>query len=192
MLQEFLADCRSETASIQKDSIWQVVKCTYEAKGLKALLGYRLGRELLDLQQRPFWWPLLLIGWPIYFLISNYARVVYGIRIELSAQIGPGLYIGHFGNIVLRKCTLGERCSISQSVHIEPAPNCVTGPQLGDRVWVGAHASIIGNYRIGSGSTISAGAVVQRDIPEKTLCMGNPARVVFKDYDNSQILRNVE
>jgi acetyltransferase-like isoleucine patch superfamily enzyme len=34
--------------------------------------------------------------------------------------------------------------------------------------------------------------VVQRDFPEKTLCMGNPARVVFRDYDNSQILRNVE
>jgi serine O-acetyltransferase len=192
MIKEFFADCRSELIDMQSISVWHVMKAAYEAKGLKALFAYRLGRELLKLRSRPLLWPLLLIGWPVYFLISFYARIVYGIRIELSAKIGPGLYIGHFGDIVLRQCTLGEKCSIAQSVHIAPAYGSAAGPQLGDRVWVGAHASVIGNYKIGSGSTISAGAVVQRDFPEKTLCMGNPARIVFKDYDNSQILRNIE
>jgi serine O-acetyltransferase len=187
MFKEFLADCQREMAEISNVSVWQIVKCVCKQKGVKALLGYRLGRKLLDLKSRPLWWPVLLIGWPAYFIIIFYVRIVNGIRIELSADIGPGLYIGHFGNIVLRHCALGERCSISQSVHIEPELGGEFGPQLGDRVWVGAHAVVIGNYRVGSGSTISAGTVVQRDIPESSLCMGNPARVVFRDYDNSEI-----
>jgi serine O-acetyltransferase len=61
-------------------------------------------------------------------------------------------------------------------------------PIVADRVWIGAQAKIIGPMRIGAGSTVSAGAVVRRDIPERTLYMGNPGRIVMRDYDNSSIL----
>jgi len=36
---------------------------------------------------------------------------------------------------------------------------------------------------------VSAAAVVQRDIPENALCTGNPARVIMRDYDNSNMIR---
>lgn len=155
--------------------------------GVQALLGYRLGRSLLSAGRKPYLWPLLLPGWPLYFLISRYVRMAFDIRLDLSADVGPGLYIGHFGGISLRRCRLGKQCSISQSVQIEPQAQGAH-PVIGDRVWIGAHSIIIGPYQVGNGSTVSAAATLQRDIPEHTLCMGSPARVVMQDYDNSAIL----
>jgi serine O-acetyltransferase len=155
--------------------------------GLQALLGYRLGKSLQRKKNHFLFWPLLPFGWALYFLISRYIWYAFDIRLKLSAEIGAGLYIGHFGNIHLHECQVGKCCSISQSVHIHPANDGVR-PVVGDRVWIGAHAQIVGPYRIDNGSTISAGAVVKRDIPEKTLCLGNPGRVVMRDYDNSAIL----
>jgi serine O-acetyltransferase len=187
MLTAFLADCQRAQRS-DRFSAWKTLKIIKETQGLKALLGYRLGRRLLQLQaqgRRPL---LRLLGWPLYWLISGYARKALGIHLHLSADIGPGLYIGHFGNIVLRNCRLGGHCSIAQSVHIEPAADAPEGPVIGDRVWIGGHTQIIGAWQVGDRSTIGAGALVTRDIPEGALFIGRPGRVVMSDYDNSDIL----
>jgi acetyltransferase-like isoleucine patch superfamily enzyme len=49
---------------------------------------------------------------------------------------------------------------------------------IGDNVWIGANAMILKGVTIGSGAVIAAGAVVSKDIPEKCVTAGNPARVV--------------
>jgi serine O-acetyltransferase len=156
--------------------------------GLQALIAYRLGQSLLRANKRIFLFPLLLLGWPLYFLASRYVWIALDIRLRLSAKIGDGLYIGHFGNIRVERCIIGNDCSIAQSVHILPgaAPD---GPVIGDRVWIGAHSHIVGALRIGSDSTIGAGGHVLKDIPEHALCLGNPTRVISRFYDNRDILR---
>jgi acetyltransferase-like isoleucine patch superfamily enzyme len=54
-----------------------------------------------------------------------------------------------------------------------------TGPViLGEDVWLGAGVIILGGIRIGKGSIIGAGSVVTRDIPEYSIAVGVPARVV--------------
>jgi serine O-acetyltransferase len=155
--------------------------------GLQALLAYRLGRWLLRHRGVVYCWPLLPFGWPLYFILSRYVRGAFDIHLELSADIGAGFYIGHFGAIHVRHCRIGCNCSIGRLTDIAPA-NGTDGPVIGDRVWIGAHAQIVGPYRVGSDTTISAAAVVKRDIPDKSLCMGNPARVVIRHYDNRSIL----
>jgi acetyltransferase-like isoleucine patch superfamily enzyme len=52
------------------------------------------------------------------------------------------------------------------------------GIEIGDNVWIGAGAIILDGVKIGRGSVIGAGAVVSRDIPERSLALGCPARVV--------------
>lgn len=155
--------------------------------GLQALLAYRLGRWLLRAGREYYLWPLLPVGWPLYYLLSRYVRVAFGIRLELSADIGAGFYIGHFGAIRIRRCRIGANCSIGRLTDIAPAANG-PGPVIGDRTWIGAQAQIVGNYRIGSGATVGAGTVVRRDVPGGALYLGNPARVVMGNYDNSGIL----
>ena len=155
--------------------------------GLQALLAYRLGRWLLE--SRASWW-IWPIGWPAYFLASRFVRAAFDIRLHLSAKIGPGLYIGHFGGIELEHCRLGEGCSIAQSVRIGSREHSL-GPVVERRVWIGAHATVTGPVRIGAGSTISAGSVVTRDVPPGALCMGRPARIARHGYDNRSLLGTI-
>jgi len=49
---------------------------------------------------------------------------------------------------------------------------------IGEDVWIGTHAIIVGGVTIGKGAVIGAGAVVNRDIPEYAIAAGVPARVV--------------
>ena len=155
--------------------------------GLQALLAYRLGRWLRSAGDKYYLWPLLPLGWPLYYLLSRYVRVVFDIRLELSADIGPGLYIGHFGAIRVRQCLIGANCSIGRLTDIAPGADG-RGPVIGDCVWIGAHAQIVGSYRIGRGATVAAGAIVRQDVPDAALYLGNPARVVMRNYDNRSFL----
>jgi serine O-acetyltransferase len=185
MTTAFIADVR-RYADIEQghSAVWRLFADCY---GLQALLAYRLGRWLLRARRRYYFWPLLPVCWPIYYVLSRGARMAYDIRLELSADIGPGFYIGHFGAIRVRRCRIGANCSISHLTDIGAAADG-PGPVIGDRVWIGAHAQIVGPHRIGSDATIGAGTVVQCDIPERVLCLGNPARLVSRNYDNRQIL----
>ncbi len=155
--------------------------------GLQALLAYRLGRKLLHARHTVWVWPLLPAGWVLYYVLSLYVRLAFDIRLELSADIGPGFFIGHFGAIHVRNCRIGSNCSIGRLTDIGPGAD-LRGPLIGDGVWIGAHVRILGSYRIGSGATVGAGTVVESDIPEAALYLGTPARVVICTYDNRRIL----
>ena len=185
MNDDFRADVRR---CIDSDQAPRTLRQVFaENYGLHALLAYRLGRTLQRSQCKLWWWPMLPLAWLLYYLLSRYVRVAFDIRLELSADIGPGLYIGHFGGLRVRGCRIGANCSIGRLTEIAPAASG-SGPVIGERVWIGGHVRIVGAYQIGSDTTVSAGAVVQRDIPERSLCMGNPARIVMRNYDNRSIL----
>ena len=184
MTAAFLADVRRYRDIDQGlRPVWRLFVDSY---GLQALLAYRLGRWLLSVGRRFYLWPLLAC-WPLYYLLSRCAWVAYDIRLELSADIGPGFYIGHFGAIRVRDCRIGANCSIGRLTSISAEPDG-RSPVIGDRVWIGAHSQIVGPHRIGTGATVGAGAVIRSDIPEGVLCMGSPARLVIRNYDNRRIL----
>lgn len=189
MIRSFLTDVRRYAdGPIPMRRLPRIIVRNY---GAQALFAYRLGRTLArasrDWRLAPLA-PLALFGWALYFPLRAYARYALGIRLDLSADIGAGCYIGHLGNIHLKSCKLGRHCSIRHSVHIMPVGEG-PGPVIGDRVWIGSHAEIVGSYSIGSGSTISAAAVVKRNLPDETLCLGNPARIIACPYDNRKFLR---
>lgn len=56
------------------------------------------------------------------------------------------------------------------------------GVKIGAGSWVGVHAAIIGNVTIGKHCVIGANAVITKDIPDYSIAVGNPAKVV-KQYD---------
>jgi serine O-acetyltransferase len=186
MIAAFIADV-SRWADIDEGR-GAVRRLFTDSYGLHALFAYRLGRWLLRTGRKYYLWPLLPIGWAIYYLLSRRAWVAYDIRLALSADIGPGFFIGHFGGIRVSQCRIGANCSIGQLTHISAAGDG-RGPVIGERVWIGAHTRIVGPYRVGSDATVGAGTVLQGDIPEGVLCLGNPARLVRRNYDNRRILR---
>lgn len=111
---------------------------------------------------------------------------MYGIHLSSKAEIGPGLYIGHFGGVFLGDCTVGANCSVNQRVFIDK--NTAGRPLIGSNVWIGAHTRIIGPVRIEDGSATAAGSRVVSNVPPRCLVAGNPARVIKINFDNSSIL----
>jgi serine O-acetyltransferase len=90
------------------------------------------------------------------------------------------LYIGHFGTIVVNgNATLGNNVNLSPGVVIGQASRGrLKGvPVVGNRVWIGSNAVIVGKVHIGDDVLIAPGAYVNRDVPANSLVMGNPGVV---------------
>jgi serine O-acetyltransferase len=154
--------------------------------GLQAIIVYRFGKLLDSSKTIVPLWPLLGVGWVGYTLAESVVRKGYGIRLSLSAKIGQGFYVGHFGGIEVANCTIGEYCSVGQHTKVGH-PTQVDGPSIGSGVWIGAHATVRRPVKIGDHATIAPGARVVKDVPAMSLVVGDPARVVFGNYNNSRI-----
>ena len=110
-------------------------------------------------------------------LVARLNLFLTGIDISPSAVIGPGLYISHGTGLVIGgSARLGARAFLLQGVTIgAPTPARVAQmPTLGDDVFVGAGACVIGDIRVGSRVFIGVNAVVARDIRDdcKVLAAG--------------------
>jgi serine O-acetyltransferase len=173
--------------SENETSVRPTIAAIWHEMGLQAVLVYRFGRLLRSGSTRIAAWPLLPCGWLLYACAVFVIRRGYGIRLSQSAEIGAGFWVGHFGGCEVLNCRLGERCSVGQQTKVG-RPGEPDGPQVGNGVWIGAHARIIGPVRVGDGATIAPGAHVTRNVPDAALVAGEPGRVVFRGYDNTQIL----
>jgi len=186
MLEAIKADVERYTREPARMSL-ATLKLLANEFGLQAVLVYRLGQALKQRSGNPLWWPLILPGWFFYALGAWLVGAGYGIRLALSARIGPGLYIGHFGGIDVRNCRIGARCTVGEQCRIGGFAGA-PGPDISDRVWIGGHAHVLGPVSIGEGVTIGSGALVEQDVPARALIIGRPARITSRDYDNSAIL----
>jgi len=110
----------------------------------------------------------------------------FGIQIPHETNIGEGFYIGHFGTIIINgQATIGRNCNLSAGVTIGQANRGKSQgvPVLGDCVWIGVNAMIVGKITIGNDVLIAPGAYVNVDIPDHSIVMGNPA--VIKPRENA-------
>lgn len=122
-----------------------------------------------------------IFGYIYNRVLLHHYRMRYGFDISPAAVIGPGLYIGHFGGVVISPhAVLGSNVNIAQGVTIGSTS---TGPRkgaptIGDRVWIGANAVVVGNIYIGSEALIGPGAYVFFDVPDGGVVLGNPGILV--------------
>ncbi len=64
--------------------------------------------------------------------------------------------------------------------------------KINDNVWIGGSVTILGGVTIGEGAVIGAGSVVTRDIPARTIAVGNPCRVLREITDADRVLHDIE
>lgn len=110
-----------------------------------------------------------------------------------NISIGNNFYTNH-------NCVILDGAKVSFGDNVFIAPNCVFSTAghaidavqrangleialpitVGDNVWIGANVSVLPGVTIGNNSIIGAGSVVNKDIPDNVIAVGNPCRVMRK------------
>jgi len=149
--------------------------------GFVALLVYRFGRYANSIKI-PVISHILKI---LYILLRYISEVLTGIQIEGNSDIAPGFFIGHFSCIIIAAEKIGRNCSVGQGVTIgrKGAGKSNGCPTIGENVYIGAGAKVIGAITIGNNVVIGANAVVTKDIPDNCTAVGIPARIIPNQAD---------
>lgn len=108
----------------------------------------------------------------------------YGLEFSPGSTIGDGIYIGHPSNI-----TVGSDVIIGQCVNLHKG--CTIGVEnrgprqggaiIGNCVWIGINATIVGKVKIGDDVMIAPNAYVNFDVPSHSIVIGNPGIIHHKD-----------
>lgn len=124
-----------------------------------------------------------------YFLSQK-----HGMEIPRGTEIGEGLYIGHPFNITINEKTkLGKNVNIHKGVTIgqENRGNRAGVPVIGNNVWIGVNATIVGNISIGDDVLIAPNAYVNCSVESHSIVIGNPCKVIHKENATDKYVTNV-
>ncbi len=136
------------------------------------------------------------IGVNSSLIVNNTFFIYSGARISINDNakliLGSG-YVNH--NLSLscyKEIEIGNGVAISENVVIRDSDNHVIKNsnrlssekiKIGDNVWIGMNVTILKGVTIGEGSIIAAGALVNKDIPAKSLAGGVPAKVIKSNVE---------
>jgi len=121
---------------------------------------------------------------PLASALQALARMATHVDLAPEAAIGPGLYLPHAGFVIVGPGSrVGANCTL--------APGSVLGhaggradpggePEIGDRVYVGPGAKLVGPIHVGDDALVGIGAVVTASIPPRGVVAGNPARLLHE------------
>lgn len=125
-----------------------------------------------------------ILGQPINAIhptavVSASVEMKHGVMISANATLNPLVTLGH-GVICNTSCSIDHECTIDDFAHVGPGAVLCGNVRIGAGTFVGANAVVKQGVSIGKNVTIGAGTVVIRDIPDNTIVVGNPQRVLVK------------
>ena len=134
-----------------------------------------------------------LLTHPKHILYKYWLRKIYAIQrkylctVPLQSHIGGGITLPHglMGIFISKGAVIGERCTIFQQVTI--GSNMTENskhkgsPIIGDDVFIGANAIIIGGIKIGNRVKIGAGCTVFEDVPDDATVVCDKPRILLKN-----------
>lgn len=115
--------------------------------------------------------------------ISYLIRFFFSAWVPHTASIGRGTVLGYggLGIVIHNRAVIGEGCHIDQNVTIGGTSKKFEVPIIGNHVYIGAGAKVLGPIKIGSNVVIGANAVVVKDVPDGCLVAGVPARILKRE-----------
>lgn len=115
------------------------------------------------------------------YAVHTINTYITGIQLHPCCDIGGGIRFAHYSCIVINdKAKIGSNCLIFQGVTIGSSRgihHCGV-PQIGNNVFISPGAKIIGNIQIGDYCFIAANSVVTHDVPNYSVIVGAPARII--------------
>ncbi len=131
-------------------------------------------------------------------IISQFSRFMTGIEIHPKAKIGKNLFIDHGMGVVIGETSeIGDNVTIyhmvtlggiAPSINSNDQRNVKRHPTIENEVVIGSGAQVLGPVTVGCCAKIGANAVITKDVPEKAVMVGIPAKNVgmadseFKPY----------
>jgi serine O-acetyltransferase len=127
-----------------------------------------------------------IITEPLYYFLRALTMMMWGIELYRETEIGAGLYITHFGGIIVSPLAkLGSNVTLSQGVTIG-----ISGkgekkgvPIIGDNVSISTGAKLFGKIVIGNNVKIGPNAVVYKSIPENAVVVSPGFKILFYQDD---------
>lgn len=125
---------------------------------------------------------------PIRFLYKALFRLWAnrrGLEIAATQSIGGGLYVGHAYNITINhRAHIGCNCNIHKGVVIGQTNrgNKKGVPVIGNDVWIGINAAVVGGITIGDDVLIAPNSYVNVDVPSHSIVFGNPCLIKHRDW----------
>lgn len=135
---------------------------------------------------------LKLFLFPISKLLLNHYKFKFGICLSYRVKLGVGLYLPHFGGIVINDdSVLGDNLVISQGVTLGKTDRGKHkgSPVINDNVFIGPNSVVVGGISIGRNVLIAPNSFVNFDIPENAVVSGNPAKIISMQGANEYIKR---
>ncbi len=129
------------------------------------------------------------------FYMLRLLRLSHKTQIQIPARtsIGEGLYIGHLGRVIIHPdAKLGKNINIATGVTIgmENRGKRKGTPVISDNCWIGTNAVVVGNIKIGSDVLIAPLTYVNFDVPDHSIVIGNPGRIIPKDNATKDYISN--
>ena len=151
------------------NSLWVELRYSVFTPGFRYIYFFRKGFLAKKCLARFFW-----------HLLMRMCMYRTGIQIPLGTTIEEGFRIVHFGNIVINpNVVIGKNFNISQGCLIGNSQGKHGGtPVIGDNVYMGANSIIVGGVCIGNDVLIAPGAFVNFDVPDNSIVIGNPGRII--------------
>lgn len=120
--------------------------------------------------------------WHPSSVIAETAKVGKGSVVMANAVVNPETHIGN--NVIINTAAIIEHdCVIGDHAHISPNATLCGESCVGEGSWIGAGSVIIEGKHVGKNCIIGAGSVVTIDIPDNTLALGVPAKIIKKTVE---------
>ncbi len=129
---------------------------------------------------------------PIARFILRHYTYKFGISISHQVKIGSGLYFGHFGGIIVHPRTIiGKNCNIQQGVTLGEVNRGKNKgvPIIGDNVYIGPGAKVIGAIKVGNNVAIGSNCVVTKDVEDNAVVVGVPGKTISYNGSKGYISR---
>lgn len=127
-------------------------------------------------------------GWKLHKYNRKYGLEIY------SENIGSGFYIGHPHDVTINKdVVIGKNCNVHKGVTIGAENRGIRkgAPTIGNNVWIGVNATVVGKIKVGDDVLIAPNTYVNCDIPSHSLAFGNPCVVKEKDFATEDYITNI-
>lgn len=173
LLQDAKANYRmTQKVNPQENYIWKFIKCIRHLD----YYHYKLKKEKNIFCAIPF----------VYYRLWYFKHSpILGFSIPYTTKIGKGFAMPHYGTIVINGTTvIGENCKIHAGVNIGATNGEKNAAVIGNNVYIGPGAKIVGNITISDDVAIGAGAVVVKSIEEPGTTWGGVPAKKISDKDS--------